>query len=879
MAIIVSICIILLFLLASGYGIASILLNQFKHRLISSLFIGYVATQVIFGIFIVVSANYYISYTLALSPLLITMIVFYKSYKNKHLSCNILYRLHLKEKWIHLYAILFIVIQTAWPLLLANTIENYWHSGAVDLVEDVFIKSLHIYNEGKYGGEYGAGLIFNHLLQYTSPAFWYILFKGPSVGVVLLQYIVLLILMYFGVYIFAREIILFNKLEAILAGLLSTTSAFYSASFANYHGGTMMFLSMIFYFLWLIMSVNKEPHFVSRPAIIFFTFITFFLLSYNYALLFFYSFGLVVFLATKHLQVFSFINRSPLLNTGLFLITLLVGLLAIITITYYSKFYMVTYDIFDFDYPGSRAWEAMRSSLAPLFYFGLIPQLLMGSGYPYHHEIYSNKILLLLLFSLSAYIAIPTLVGAIRLSANNAYFKYTFITITAFFPIFFLFLDPYYTYKLLYTTQPMFVMALIYAFKSRQVSNKNINISVGQVVTFRWIGLSVFILIAIINFSYTTYANLEIRNRWYNKNPEIFETVLDIPNDIINQSYLLTSAVETKWIIAAFLLQHQKEKFIYNISNAKYLLTFQHWEEEDVGTIKGKLINSWGDFSLYPAENFIVFIPGEISYHQAEKENNKFQSRAISWLYDERTKDGGIIYEMNFYGKLAKKNYCLLFGVEPGPAISYMPFILNYKLNEEEGIIKVNGSNFYCLPIVQKNNDEIKFNIAFIGDARNDLFPIEQRRLVAKVNYLDIIDQNDFNDYYWQLLNPAVSNPQNTVLFGNGWHAIESEDFRWSGGDSEILVIKPSSNHLKLSIELEPGPSLAYLPMDLSLLDANGKVIGSSKIYRKDRVEFTIDINPLTTISKFILKSNSPTKKIHQDKRSLAFRAYEFELL
>lgn len=441
-----------------GYGLSALLFKQIKHKFIAALFIGYIITQLLFGLSILFVKSYSIALVISFIPFSLTVITAFS--ERNYFSTISLKKISWYYLLVHFILVFFILFQTAWPLFLSNPIENYWHTGALDLVQDVFMQSIQIFKTGEYSSDF----VVNHLLQYTSPAYWFIFFNTPSVSIILIQYLVLIVLMYIGIYMFSREILFFSPYEATLAGILSTTSAFYSATFTNYHGGTMMFLAIIFFALWLAMQdksiFNKEEY----RFVFLFLICIYLLLVYNYAILYFYSFGLL-FLTRIGKRITN--TKFSLFSISVaFLSILVIGFLGIYIVTHFSNFYLINKDFMAMDYQGYRVWEVIRSPLLPLFYFGLMPQLLMGVGYPYLPEIYLDKYLLFFLFGLAVYILIQMLFGVFKISRKYYYFRFFFMNMAAFFPVFFMFLDPYYTYKLLYTTQPLFIMALIYKFKN-----------------------------------------------------------------------------------------------------------------------------------------------------------------------------------------------------------------------------------------------------------------------------------------------------------------------------------------------------------------------------------------------------------------------------
>lgn len=376
------------------------------------------------------------------------------------------------------------------------------------------------------------------------------------------------------------------------------------------------------------------------------------------------------------------------------------------------------------------------------------------------------------------------------------------------------------------------------------------------------------LIIVSINFINTLFANINIFQRWYNQSNSGISNVLKIPNEIISSSYLISSKAETKWMIKSYLANHNysTNNFEDNIEKAKYLIIFDKFE--DIGTIKGDEIQSWDKFHLYPTDNFLVPIG---DYHQSEKEMNDYHMRSVRWIYDQHNNQGSIEYKINFYGKF-KNDQCILIGISPGPALVDSHLLLQYTLNSLKKTIEISGTDIHCLPLNQLKSN---FSLLFNGNAINELFPLEQRRLVAKIFSLNLIQNTEFDKYRWQLLNPNNTVSKNISVFGNGWHDIESHDFRWSAGESEILVLNPTNENSQLQIEIEPGPSVQSLPMEILLVDANQNEIGKVQLKDKQLIKFNIDTSQ-KTVNKFFIKTTAQLHSINTDKRLLAFRVFRF---
>ena len=253
MKVLLLVCLGLAYLHLVGLGLAAILFRSPQKQLVAAPFLGFAAVQLIFGAAVLLRMNPVASFYVAaiapglLAPLALKNIKAYLGY----LASN------FQGLLLHFFVLGGILVITAWPMLYYDSLESYYHSGALDLVQDVFINSMQVFRTGVYKSRF----IVNHLLQYSSPAFWFHFFGIESVSIILVQYLILLVLMYSGIYLWLTSVMNQTRRTAICVALLSCSSTFYATSFVNYHGGTMMVLAACFFMLFVFAWVDAMSMF------------------------------------------------------------------------------------------------------------------------------------------------------------------------------------------------------------------------------------------------------------------------------------------------------------------------------------------------------------------------------------------------------------------------------------------------------------------------------------------------------------------------------------------------------------------------------------------------------------------------------------------
>lgn len=769
-------------------------------------------------------------------------------------------------KFILVYSALisFTVFSLIWPIIYAPSQELYWHSGADDLIRDVFGYSLKISSTG----DYNKLPLIGHSLQYFSPAYWLLFFNDNNIKIILINYLLLLLFMFNGLYIWTKKTLNLSNKQSLFIAFISCNATFYTASYINYHGGTMMILAVIFYFLRLYF--NPENN---RAKLINLSFFSIFLIfSYHIAATLFYIATLPILKLTNSDRFSIYIKKLANISKLkiAFILFSIFTLSAAILFWYvtHNSFYFASTTIAPYDYPGYRAWELIRSPLVFAFYWGLIPSLVMGDGYPLLREIYSQPTIYYLIIFFSAYLTSLLFFSIKSINKKElAYVKFSCTFIAFLFPIFLLILDPYYTYKLLYITQPLFFVAIVH-----WLNNK----SHFYTITNARFNLNFFVLppILFLNIYWSIGATFSIFTRDYNNSTKIFEDLQSIPKNIACSSDFVIPSNELKIIFSAFFQQIEFCDNFKKSSTIPYLISSKLVKDINYRMPKDSIYDN-ESFSVKTKTNYLF-----ISENFTSSEKNNF-AEPVRQLYDRELKHNQpVSYELSFTIDNSNCYYDfiqLLIG--PGDSRKHPDFNLFYKINNKVNPIKIFDQTLSYIPI--KDNCSTFPVKIFTTDNEHliSLLPIEQRKLSAKILDLQLVKEKYTFDSL-KLLNPTINvDQENLFAFSSGWSEFESNQFRWSQGQSEFIILNPTHNSLILELDLETGPSISDNFMNFFVLNSDGLPISDFTL-KTGRHKTRIMLNNLLSNkpNRFLIQIDQHLSPIENDKRLLAFRLFSAAL-
>ena len=864
MTVLLHIALELAFLFVVGLGLLAFTTASTRFKAIAAPFAGLVFTQLVFVALFIATRKPSLAFWITIAASALAAIAALRELRP-------LVRVaaaHGRELAGQALAVLAVIGITAWPVLAYDTFQGYWHSGALDLTKDIFWVAQEIVLEDAFRGprQFLGYAYLGQAIQYTLPVFWLLFFGKSSITVLLVNYLALLVIMYAGLVGFLRHVIGVGRGMATLVAVLSLGNAFMATTFINYHAGTMMVMAVAFPLLytWYARVEHGGPGRVARGLMVA-AGIAFCLLAYNFAALLFFVFGIAAVEVARRgpfPRVLRALADSRALQAGLALAYVASAALFYFFIAAVSENnlaqnqYLFNPRPFSWDYPGYRQWELIRSPAMFMFYWGLIPSMTMGVGYHLFGKIYGNLPLFAALFAVSVVITLLAVRGAVALGRRHAYLGWTYAFLGALFPVFALFLDPYYTYKLLYITQAFFVLAVVWQAAQWRGWLRGLSVAVLLVLT----GMNVFYLVGIENY--------DMYRARHNRHPEEFARILDVPEALLSKSYLSSASVERRTIYE-LTMQGARRKYVRELSQADYVVMDSSIPDISYGS-------SFSDGVVHRAGNMLVLdkrdrIVVADEYAQAETEPRVDGNRPVRMLHDRHTRRG-IEYVLDFRGN-ARAGKLIEIGLAPEYSASYQPLDLEYRLNDERGTIKVNGVGLYYIPV--SRDGDFTFSISYRPPEKlRSLFPLEQRMLIAKIFSVKLVTA-PYERASLAMLNPGMDRaPPPRLLFGNGWYDVESLDFRWGGSLMELVADPAPTRAYTAELEIEPGPSLEKLPLRLQVRDGADQVLGTFDLGQRERVRVRCDPGAGRRCGILRLAPLADGRELRTDPRHLNLRVF-----
>lgn len=115
------------------------------------------------------------------------------------------------------------------------------------------------------------------------------------------------------------------------------------------------------------------------------------------------------------------------------------------------------------------------------------------------------------------------------------------------------------------------------------------------------------------------------------------------------------------------------------------------------------------------------------------------------------------------------------------------------------------------------------------------------------------------------------------IEFGPGWFPVECEfeyeAFRWVGQKSELRIDLPAAEGRQLTFDLEPGPGTGRKPLQLDLIDEDGRVLATTSL--NGRRNWQVDVPPASRSPRILsLRSVGGGRLSGQDPRNVSFRVF-----
>jgi hypothetical protein len=863
------------FIYLSGLYITNILFKDNNQATSLNLAVGYITTQLLFLIGIYASNAYYSLYFI-LGLFIIFSLINIKSII-----------VHIKQINIKLLLLLIALIGLIGFDLIYYGLNSYWHTASEDcfdaingrdyllgnvkvfaefiLNQDPFVTELlkihhqtieEVVADNKilsyFNSNYGDNSkIGGWILQYTTVTFWSIFFNTfENLDAFLLQSIINIIMMFYGIQLLTKEIFKFSNINAFITALISVYSNLYLTTYFNTHQGSMMFAAVMPYVLYLFFKYEKN-NFQNKIFLFLILLMSIFLLfTYKHPYVFFIIPAIVYILRNK-----IFLYLSTIMHNKVYLF---IFILIIILSSLYM--YGLLEHYLNFKAGRFRSWGISLEPEMILIYWGLVQSQVTNIGAS-TGMIYNNLIIKYILYAIATIYMLITLYGYSIFSKRNIYFKYFMSSWILFFIVFkFLLADPYYFYKFLYSTQFIFLIFFIYGLNI--IYNKK---------NFKIVSIIVFTLFISSNIYYNINSNIKIHGAMQNKNSKAFERILEIPDEILKKSFLDIPTQFRKLIVQT----EARKKYIFtrwDINNADYIVLMKGIEDiyfSSYNNTKVITIFENKSFKVIKKPKYYLSLYGPWESEVVKSNIGNFSNMPFRWMSHDINKGNIIITS-----KTNKKYLQACF--ESGPSIDFGEFDINInnKIYASQGI--------ECKYFEIKKN-KILYRLYSTVKGKK-LFPFDSRSLEYKIaNVRNTNIKYDID--VLQILNPKndIANhnfkKSNNIVVGNGWYPQELVNMRWGSDNVELLVMNSTMENIKVEFDIEVGPSLKAFPLKIEILNDEDMKIGYIEVDKRKKITINLSIKKEKRYQILKLKVLNDTKKLDADPRDLNFRVFSMKVV
>ena len=129
--------------------------------------------------------------------------------------------------------------------------------------------------------------------------------------------------------------------------------------------------------------------------------------------------------------------------------------------------------------------------------------------------------------------------------------------------------------------------------------------------------------------------------------------------------------------------------------------------------------------------------------------------------------------------------------------------------------------------------------------------------------------------------NPDVVPTDESITLSGEWHPLEhwaGDTFRWVGGNGAFNVLALEDGMQRIQIELEPGPGVAALPMDLQAVDRDGCELVRLTVQGRETLELAVPVHA-GPVNRFRLVARNGGRQVATDPRLLDFRVFRIARL
>ncbi len=837
--------------------------------------IGYAGHNLLFYLLILLTGNTHYSF---ISIIVLFLFCLFWIYSRKWKK-----ELFVFFKGYYLLIGLFVFLICTFPVLVLG-LKSYWITLSEDLFDGYAGAYLFINNEG---WEMIPGSI---RLQYSNLAFITTFIQNSySFDAFVLQGVINIMLGSLGVFLFMHRSLGYDKKVATLGALLGIFSNLYFTTFINSHVGSLLFGCIMPGLLFIAFELEKSISYTVKEIAENFTFkhiikwtfrpdLSRLIAQGNFALLLLLMLLLYFIVLCYTAPMYFFIGPFALyillknlkyILRNLLLILLFAGVT--IFLFYYLNvvnqliFWGAQKRVIDGVGKGRAWWIALEWEMIPI-YWGMLMSNVTNVAFTMDKNriFYNSKLLMNILYSLSFIYSLISLIGLIKIKRERGFFIIFVLLCGGFGMMLYRVGDPYFFYKFLYTTQfivlLLFTSGLYYLY-TKSGFRKKIAIAV----------LSIFIG---FNLFYDVFTNASLIKEDFNENSKGYESIVEIPPALLEKTYL-DIAKQHMHQLCDFFLEEAGLDYNKSISRAEYILVLK--EHPDI-----YFNNVYADPAIaFENKYFLVFekprnyIAGVFTITQPEERPN---SPTFRWVGDHLRVRG-----------VSKDYQYLSMCYEVGLGFEFEPFLMTIRNNNqlvEEDIIA--GVECKCLHL---NESRYRFSFKYDKKGKRHL-PYDERFLnfvLTNVGYSNT--KYDFE--ILRVLNPEkdviptdVYNAlqqdsliENSVVLGNSWYPKEIDSMRWGATNMEFWVMNSTKDSIQVSIDIEPGPSLITLPLNIQILNEDNHIIASKRIGKRMISTLNLPLIKGRRYQAFKIKVLNLTQPLRNDPRHLNLRIFSIKTI
>jgi hypothetical protein len=784
-----------------------------------------------------------------------------------------------------------------WPYLLCGW-GNYWQSGNYDIEDglngrDAYLKGLIFERDfdigtvnsdrswydfakttgtlARYGNktnsykEIYAGDGFR--LQYSSLAFWSVVFREPhGMDIFLQQALTNLLLMYAGIYFLSRRVFLMSGLASGVAAAVSVLSGFYLATFFAGHEGSLMYgsLSPAFLYLALAKPAEKLPTLATAVYLVLILAAIGFSYPQPLAILLppvvLYRLWDVTWFREGLRRIRTFAAGRTLFYLVAAVLAATVLTLALIALWHATAGYRIR------QASQYRSWGYTHDWLIVPLFLGIIPSPMEGMTFlgatlaPRVHW-------LLVAFAGVIAVALAACYCRFRPAANSGFFLFFGACWIPLYLLFLLFIvDGYYVYKFLYTHQYLLIIGVAGFLTTTRYRR----------VKFAASALLVANLVS--NFVLAR----DIYRRPFNHYSAEMAGLLQIDRGILLRSFVEVGGGEG--VVVRQTLKTHGFQTSLDPRVADYLIVSSGPESDITGPqISGAKV--WGStkLALVPASNYVIIRTSddaESAYSDPTLRHHVFRWVGSGW------NDNLGIYFLRPNWQNGPPGRYFRMCLQAGPsATSIVPVTVTAGADAVIARLELDGMRCVWIPS-ETVRTASKPLVVRSGVKGKSLLPHDDRILLYRVFSVGWTGER-YDERAMSLFNmdEDITSPGNVaadnpvqIRLGQGWQVLETSGgtrFRWAGKSPEIVVSGAAGGgFVDITLDLEPGPSYGPMPFHLAVEDGAGRpVFLSPGISGRDTLRFRLK-RPDGGSSVYVLRSGSKGLRVPNDPRELDFRVF-----